>query len=346
MKNKIILFAISILIPYMCMAQIFSGEYIAEWQWNMDNRTNWVNLLRLNMQLPIGENGSLEASTIHVAKTNERIIDDWQIFSNIEEENNYISIAALGYMHTWENAHLFAGIRNVNEDFFISDATSIFTSSSCGIFPTISASYPIANYPLSGLTVYFDVSLGNWLLRNSVYNGVGYNGWNRHDNPFLVHPRKDGVFDMAQLEYSFNGGRYFAGVAFHNRQFPPDEKGNETATKSSFKKISCAWWIYGEQPIWCTNNKIVYIMAQYSENTNYKNGCSRYGEIGCAYTDQWNRLGASGQYAEFFQGTEWSAEFTWNRTINKSMSIQPTFQFINNKNGNYTVLSARLYCKF
>lgn len=40
--------------------------------------------------------------------------------------------------------------------------TSLFTGSSCGIFPTISASYPIANYPLAGLTVYFDVSFGGW----------------------------------------------------------------------------------------------------------------------------------------------------------------------------------------
>ena len=58
------------------------------------------------------------------------------------------ALAVLGYMHEWKEAHLFVGVRNVNEDFFTSDVTSLFTNGSCGIFPTIAASYPIANFPL------------------------------------------------------------------------------------------------------------------------------------------------------------------------------------------------------
>ena len=34
----------------------------------------------------------------------------------------------------WKKARLFVGVRNVNEDFFTSDVTSLFTGSSCGIF--------------------------------------------------------------------------------------------------------------------------------------------------------------------------------------------------------------------
>lgn len=80
------------------------------------------------------------------------------------------ALAVLGYRHAWENANVFLGVRNVNEDFFTSDATSFFVNSSCGIFPTIAVSYPIANYPFSGLTVYFDVSQNGWTFRNSLYN--------------------------------------------------------------------------------------------------------------------------------------------------------------------------------
>lgn len=177
-----------------------------------------VNLLRLELTLPLWKEGSLEAATIHVAKTNACIIDDWQTFSNIEGENDFAAIAVLGYMHMWKNVRLFAGVRNVNEDFFTSDITSLFTSSSCGIFPTISASYPIANYPLSGLTVYFDVSFGGWFFKNSLYNDSGYNDWIRHDNLFLVRPQQDDVFDMAQLEYDYKSGHYFDGGAVHSRQ--------------------------------------------------------------------------------------------------------------------------------
>lgn len=349
MKLKTILFFMGCTIPGMAYTQIFSGEYTAEWQWDTKKKTNWVNLLRLDMDLSLWKGGALETATIHVAKTNESIIDDWQTFSNIEEDNNFAAIAILGYMHTWEKARLFVGVRNVNEDFFTSDATSLFTGSSCGIFPTVSASYPISNYPLSGMTIYFDVNLGRWTFKNSLYNGVGYNGWNRNDNPFLVRPKRDGVFDMAQLEYECGNGHYFAGMAVHNRQWAIDkiDKEEEMApVEETLKKTSCAWWVYGEQPVWKADEKKVILMAQYSENTYGSNDCYRYAEIGCVYAGRSNRVGVSGQHARFHQGKEWSLELTWSKAINESLFIQPIFQYVGNGNGNFTVLGARVHCSF
>ncbi|WP_278626418.1 carbohydrate porin [Parabacteroides gordonii] len=346
MKLKTILFFMGCMMPTIAFTQTFSGTYTTEWQWNMKKKTNWVNLLRLDMILPLWKDGSLEAATIHVAKTNEYIIDDWQTFSNIEEENNYAAIALLGYMHTWEKVHLFVGVRNVNEDFFTSDVTSLFTNSSCGIFPTISASYPIANYPLSGLTVYFDVNFSGYTLKNSLYNGVGYNSWNRHDNPFLIRPKRDGVFNIAQLEYGYGNGSYFIGAAVHNRQYPVDEEGEMSPMVESLKKTSCAWWIYGEQLVWEVDDKNVSLMAQYSENTCRQNSCYRYAEIGCTYAGVNDQFGVSGLYAHFFQGKEWSLELTWNKTINESLFIQPIFQYVRNREGSFTVLSARVHYSF
>ena len=158
----------------LCMAQTFSGQYISEGQWNMNNKANWLNQLRLNLQLPIAHGkGAFEAATLHLAKTNEAIAADWQTFSNIEADNMLAAIAVLGYMQGWTWGHTFVGVRNVNEDFFTSNITALFTNSSCGIFPTIAASYPIANYPFSGLTLYFDVTRGGWTFKNSIYNGMG-----------------------------------------------------------------------------------------------------------------------------------------------------------------------------
>lgn len=217
--------------------QCFSGELATELHWNMKQKVNWTNQLRLNLSIPLWNGaGSIEASTLHMLRTNETIIDDWQGFSNIEEENTAAAIAVLGYMHQWERAHLFLGVRNVNEDFFTFDVTSLFFNGSCGIFPTIAASYPIANYPLSGLTVYFDVSKGGFTFRNSLYNGVGYNGWSKHDNPFLVRPKKDGIFNMSQLEFSYSGGNYFAGAAVHTRHYGVDPDGNQCDPDQSTKK--------------------------------------------------------------------------------------------------------------
>ena len=362
-KRKIWLILFSIA-PYLSFAQEFSGELTSEWQWDMNKRTNWVNLLRLNMRLPLANGkGAFEAATLHVAKTKEEtILADWQGFSNIEADNMFAAIAVLGYMHTWQNAHLFVGVRNVNEDFFTSDVTSLFTNSSCGIFPTIAASYPIANYPFSGLTLYFDVTRGPWTFKNSLYNGTGYNGWKGNDNPFLVRPKRDGVFNISQLEYSAHDARYFAGLTVHTRQHltcgqeafeaqdgssASENDGEEAvSTEKTTNKTTFAWWLYGEQPVWTAGDRSVVCMAQYSENTSHKNKCYRYAEVGCAYRDSLNECGLSGQYARFQEGNEWSMELTWRRQLSETVAVQPSFQYVNNANGQFTVLSARLCLSF
>ena len=362
-KRKILLILFSIA-PCLSFAQEFSGELTSEWQWDMNKRTNWVNILRLNMKLPLANGkGAFEAATLHVAKTKEEtILADWQGFSNIEADNMFAAIAVLGYMHTWQNAHLFVGVRNVNEDFFTSDVTSLFTNSSCGIFPTIAASYPIANYPFSGLTLYFDVTRGPWTFKNSLYNGTGYNGWKGNDNPFLVRPKRDGVFNISQLEYSAHDARYFAGLTVHTRQHltcgqegfvttdgaSASENDDEelAPTEKTTNKTTFAWWLYGEQPVWTAGDRSVVCMAQYSENTSHKNECYRYAEVGCAYRDSLNECGLSGQYARFQEGNEWSMELTWRRQLSETVAVQPSFQYVNNANGQFTVLSARLCLSF
>lgn len=344
---RIILMMLACLNAYALQAQIFSGEYTTEWQWNFNNKTNWLNQLRLNLSIPVGKgNDSFEAATLHVAKTNETIIDDWQGFSNIEADDMFAAIAVLGYMHEWKSGHLFVGVRNVNEDFFTSDVTSLFANGSGGIFPTISASYPIANYPLSGLTIYFDVTKGGWTFRNSIYNGVGYNGWKHNNNPFIIKPKRDGIFNMSQLEYQYPKGHYFAGAALHTRHFKIDDEGEMATSDDATNNTTCAWWIYGEQTIWSVDDKNISAMLQYSENTNHSNGCYKFAEAGCAYKDSKNECGISAQYARFNQGTECSLELTWKRQLTESIALQPYFQYINNKNGDFTVLSTRLYYSF
>lgn len=104
MKHSILII-LGCINSYLSYAQCFHGEYTTEWQWDMKKETNWVYLLKLNLSVPVWNRmGSFEATTIHVAKTNECIIDDWQTFSNIEEENELAAIAVLGYMHEWKES--------------------------------------------------------------------------------------------------------------------------------------------------------------------------------------------------------------------------------------------------
>ena len=276
----------------MLQAQELSGQYTTEWQWDMNKNTNWVNQLRLDLSVPLGsDRNTIEAATLHLAKTGESVIGDWQGFSNIDADNMLASIAVLGFMHQWNSGHLFIGVRNVNEDFFTSPITALFTNSSCGIFPTVAASYPIANYPFSGLTLYFDITKKGWTFRNSLYNGTGYNGWTAHDNPFLIKPKTDGIFNMSQIEYTHRSGEYYAGIAVHTRQQPfvtEDEPAstmtqtngtsvNGTMTdentpnktskdENSLARTTFAWWLYGEQKLWTSGEKNILCMVKYSEN--------------------------------------------------------------------------------
>lgn len=72
-----------------CFSQCFSGSYTAEWQWGTNKKTNWLNLLRLDLNLPIKSGTDyIEAATLHMAKAKEGIGTDWQAFSNIEADNN------------------------------------------------------------------------------------------------------------------------------------------------------------------------------------------------------------------------------------------------------------------
>ena len=100
------------------------------------------------------------------------------------------------------------------------------------------------------------------------------------------------------------------------------------------------------QTVWTAVGRSIACMAQYSENTSHDNGCCRYAEVGCAYTDSSNECGLSAQYARFNQGTERSVELTWRRQINKTIALQPSFQYVNNDNGDFAVLCARMSVSF
>lgn len=99
--KRFLLTALCTPIALFSSAQVFSGTYTTEWHWDMHKKTNWVNQLRLNLNIPLCDHkASIEASTLHMAKTNATITGDWQTFSNIEVDNCVAAIAVLGFHQT------------------------------------------------------------------------------------------------------------------------------------------------------------------------------------------------------------------------------------------------------
>ncbi len=166
----------------------------------------------------------------------------------------------------------------------------------------------------------------------------------------------DGVFDVLQLSYETDKNFYSVGTTIHDRVFGEFENEDEEVDFLPYKKkTSFAWWLYGEQTVWENDDdQSVSLMVQYSENTRSRKhiqedgGCKRYAEVGCVYARGPNRLGISGQYADFAEGKEESVEITWSREIKDCLSIQPTFNYIHNnqEKGNYVVFSGRLIYNF
>lgn len=219
------------------LAQELQVSYTTELQSDFKQGSNWVNLLRLNFTHSLSKHTILQAATISTARTRaESLADDFQTFSNIEEENHPLAFATLGIQQQFGHSSLFFGIRNLNEDYFTSPATSLFTNSSCGIFPTLSADYQIANYPVASVGLHYELQFTRWSLQASVYNGKGYYRFAGKENVFRFCPQQDGILSVTSLNYQHHDSNYHVGFALHSGMYMDYEEGTPEKTEKERRK--------------------------------------------------------------------------------------------------------------
>ena len=134
----------------------FGLDYTSELQTNF-SWAKWVNLLELSAEVPLSRKFSFSLASLSAVTTNEDYLArDLQVFSNIEVWNIPFALTVAGFTwHINDRHSLFAGIRRIDEDYFCSDAMSLFTNSSCGGFPTITANCPVIVYPVSALGIHY-----------------------------------------------------------------------------------------------------------------------------------------------------------------------------------------------
>ena len=220
------------------LAQELQVSYTTELQSDFKQGSNWVNLLRLDFTHSLGKHTTLQAATISTARTRaESLADDFQTFSNIEEENHPLALATLGIQQLFGHSSLFFGIRNLNEDYFTSPATSLFTNSSCGIFPTLSADYQIANYPVASVGLHYELQFTRWSLQASVYNGKGYYRFAGKENVFRFCPQQDGILSVTSLNYQHHDSNYHVGFALHSGMYMDYEEGTPEKTEKERRKV-------------------------------------------------------------------------------------------------------------
>lgn len=328
-------------------AQEFGVQYITEVQTDFEKSTNWMNFLRLDASLNIGKRGSIDFASIHTFKTLDRpVADDWQVFSNITNDNLAFGLAVLGYTHQFSDKFkLFAGVRNVNEDYFISDGTGLFVNSSHGIYPTIAENYPLGNYPLSTLGIHANWTLNdNWTVQGSLYNGVARQLFGP-DHGLLDIRKDDGILLMGDVNYHHDSklpGTYFAGVSYSNKIHGEEM----TEDKTNF-----TYWVYGEQSIYKSGDSHVDLMAQFSQNLSVDFGCKRYMGTGVLLYNILidkidNTFGINVNNADYDFGDETVLEATYSLQLTDHIGIQPTYQRIWNDGGSHNAALLRLNIEF
>lgn len=310
------------------MAGNFGAEYTTEWQTDFRQGVNWVNLLHLSYSSPTFLGMQLNAASVSIAQTREEaFMHDLQTFSNIEEENLPFALSMLGIGRETEKYSVFFGIRNVNEDYFTSPCTSLFTNSSCGIFPTLSAETPLANYPVASVGFDGKIRWNRWLFQLSVYNGTGYKQLTGKENVFRFCPKSDGIPGMTSLNYEYNGSNYFMGFALRSGMLEHHENGNQRPeTETAEKECARIIWAYAEQRL----SSHCSLLLQYSLRTGTPTGCRRYAGAGIVVQCGKTQGGIVLNRADFVNEKEWAAELTWKIPCLKRGYLQPALHLIRN----------------
>lgn len=291
-----------------------------ELQFAADGYTNFVNLLSLEVDCPVNDHLRVSAASISTFNTrSESLLDDLQGFSNIEADNQLLTLAVAGIGWSPNDRHsFFLGVRNVNEDYFTSDVTSLFINSSCGIFPTIACNMDIANYPLASMGLHYSYSIPKFCLQASVYNGQAYDQWTGRDNLWRVTPHSDGLFMITQGDWQMGAGHYFVGAALHSGPLCKSSGPLDSASPQT------ALWAYTEQSL----TDRLSLIADYSHAFGRGSECTDFVGIGAQYAWSKSTLGLFSDYVRFRNDSEWATELTYKYDLNSILFIQPSIQLI------------------
>ena len=173
--------------------------------WNMTTGHGaWNGLVTVEGGISPWHGGSIEAAALASYGTGA-VADDIQGLTNIDAgENRAFRLSKLGIGQQFGRWTLFAGLRNVDYDYFTTPYTSLFTGSSYGNFPILSMNHPLATFPLSAMGIHAEYSpTGNIVVKESLYNGVASDRLNRQ---FRVRPGDDGFFNIGSVTYTASQG--------------------------------------------------------------------------------------------------------------------------------------------
>lgn len=190
----------------------------------------------------------------------------------------------------------------------------LFTNSSAGVFPTISANYDIATYPCASLGIHYIYNKENLTFQSSLYNGTGNYRFSGRENVFRICPKTDGVFALAQTEYRFKGSRYYLGASLHCSDLRQTGRQNLRPTV----------WGYAEQALPAGFT----LLAAYSHAFTNNNDCRNYCAVGGKYTYKKAEFGICSDYTRISGVNEFATELTGSIALTEYLSLQPAMHLV------------------
>lgn len=310
-----------------------TASYATEFQTNFGSRYNWVNLVTLNAQLSteklgLWRNGAFKLCAISIYRLREvKVFNDLIGYSNIEEGNLPIAPFEFAYLHRFRKVELSGGLRNMNDDYFTSPYTLSYTNSASGNYPTISANFACANFPLSALGVHVNYSINPlFTLQSSLYNGVARSLRDGFAQLMRVDPKRDGVIAISEL--GFSNARLYASILNLGGLYQTPSRSEEGVVKRNF-----AVWANLEQGLYCRNKRGVGALLQLSIAPKHRNRCTNYLGVGGVFTG-WlmpggaDRLSILLNSARFAQHRESALELTWSAEVVKGLVCQPALHLV------------------
>lgn len=320
-------------IPYHIMSQEqqdkreieASASITTEADWNVINgRTNMLSQLNLGLSIPLWKGATLETNILAARNLrlekgqSQNIATDRQVFSNIQlDEQLPPTLSVWGIsQQVGSRLMLFAGVRNMNVDYFTSEYGSLFTNSSDGMYPTLADNWQLANYPEAALCLHIEWHISNDITwRHSLYNGKP----SRHlGGLFRFAPQSDGLVDITELNIK---ERYRLGML--NGWQPANGEQQKRHITSLFTNI--------ERPLYQQNIEIRLLFESgytFGDNIN----TSAYfgaGIISKHLLKENDQAGVQIHHAIYTDKShETDVELTYRTPLNKHLYLQPAIHII------------------
>lgn len=287
----------------------FGIDFTAEMQTDFKH-VRYANLLELHADIPLSRSLSFQASSISAVNSKDDLdIYDLQGFSNIDTYINIpFALTVAGFTWRPNDRHsLFAGIRRTDEDYFCSEGLSLFTNSSCGIFPSFSSNSLVACFPNAAMGIHYAYDHKNLCLQASLYNGIGNYQFSGRYNVFRFCPKSDGVIAIGQVEYRYRNSHYFLGGDLH-----------------SDKDIPTTVWAYAEQSL----SPRLTLLAAYGHAFGSQFICKNFCALGATYKYKRAEFGLFSDYARIVFVDEWATELICSLRLTDILTVKPVLHII------------------